>query len=69
MNTAMWEHVLTAQQLETIQGFWNEKRAGPNNIQMVPPQVKTLACGEVGDGALASVDIIVRTIQEIIQEM
>jgi phosphopantothenoylcysteine decarboxylase len=68
MNTAMWEHVLTAQQLATIQGFWNCERA-PNQIKVVPPQVKTLACGEVGDGALASVDIIVRTIQEMIQEM
>jgi phosphopantothenoylcysteine decarboxylase len=68
MNTAMWEHVLTARQLTTIQGFWNCERAA-NRIHCVPPQVKTLACGEIGDGALASVHIIVRTIQEMIQEI
>jgi phosphopantothenoylcysteine decarboxylase len=68
MNTAMWEHELTARQLATIQGFWNSERA-PNRIKVVPPQVKVLACGEVGDGALASVDIIVAAIQETIQQM
>jgi phosphopantothenoylcysteine decarboxylase len=68
MNTAMWEHVLTARQLTTIQGFWNSERA-PNRIKVVSPQVKVLACGEVGDGALASVDIIVTAIQETIKEM
>jgi phosphopantothenoylcysteine decarboxylase len=68
MNTAMWEHELTARQLTTIQGFWNSERA-PNRIKVVPPQVKVLACGEVGDGALASVDIIVAAIQETIQQM
>jgi phosphopantothenoylcysteine decarboxylase len=69
MNTAMWQHVLTAQQLATIQGFWNSKRAPYNRIKICPPQVKALACGEVGDGALASVDVIVETIQEIIEEI
>jgi phosphopantothenoylcysteine decarboxylase len=68
MNTAMWEHVLTARQLTTIQGFWNSERA-PNRIKVVPPQVKVLACGELGDGALASVHIIVAAIQETIEEM
>lgn len=59
MNTAMWQHPLTQTQLATIQSFWNTKRSGDQNeIHVVEPQVKTLACGEVGTGGLASVDDI-----------
>lgn len=70
MNTAMWEHPLTQQQLNTIQGFWNCCRTTTllkNCIRVVAPQVKTLACGEVGDGALASVDTIVGIVKEYLK--
>ena len=72
MNTAMWEHPLTQQQLSTIQGFWNSSKTNTtslmkNCIQVVAPQVKTLACGEVGDGALASVDTIVGAVKECLK--
>lgn len=70
MNTAMWEHPLTQQQLSTIQGFWNSSRTTSllkNCIRVVAPQVKTLACGEVGDGALASVDTIVGAVKEYLK--
>lgn len=63
MNTAMWEHPLTARQLETIQSFWNRKKYPENGIHIMVPQVKELACGEVGTGALASVDDIVQAIK------
>jgi phosphopantothenoylcysteine synthetase/decarboxylase len=78
MNTAMWEHPLTRSQLATIQGFWNVGHGrdgdydgdydgdGDCLIKIAEPQVKTLACGEVGNGALASVDCIVQMSHELL---
>ena len=51
----MWEHPLTTPQLHTIQGFSTKT----NSVTVVAPQVKTLACGETGNGAMASIDTIV----------
>ncbi|KAL7564780.1 hypothetical protein ACA910_021043 [Epithemia clementina (nom. ined.)] len=79
MNTNMWEHPLTQQQLETIQSFFrlveplDDAREGvattstsTNKIKakchIVPPQVKPLACGQVGNGALAQVPDIVEAV-------
>jgi phosphopantothenoylcysteine decarboxylase len=69
MNTAMWQHPLTRQQLDTICGFWNNTECRQCNdektgVSILHPQVKTLACGEVGDGALASVDEILQKVGE-----
>lgn len=80
MNTAMWNHPLTAEHLSTIQGFSNTARsAGPqcignhgdtnalvdtNAVRIIEPQVKTLACGEIGNGALASVDDILQVVSD-----
>jgi len=69
MNTAMWEHPLTRSQLETIQGFWNSERSGDCLIWTAKPQVKALACGEIGTGAMASVDYIVQMSQELIADL
>ena len=84
MNTAMWEHPLTQSQLSTIRSFWNTSRQpqslsslplhdrASNKIRIISPQIKTLACGEVGIGALASVEEILkvadRTNREILGE-
>lgn len=72
MNTAMWEHPLTQTQLSTIQGFWNAARNScgqvggrANMVRIIEPQVKTLACGEIGNGALASVDDILRVVSDV----
>lgn len=64
MNTAMWQHPLTQLQLTTIQSFWNTNNSRRNEIHIVEPQVKTLACGEVGTGALASVDDILEVVEK-----
>jgi phosphopantothenoylcysteine decarboxylase len=64
MNTAMWNHPITLRQLTAIQSFWNVDRTSSNQVKIVAPQVKTLACGEVGDGALASVDEILQIVKE-----
>lgn len=71
MNTAMWEHPLTRPQLQTIQGFFatsstNNNIISNNCITIVEPQVKTLACGENGNGALASVDDILLAVSNIV---
>ena len=72
MNTAMWEHPLTQTQLSTIQSFWNNTRRDPGHrvdnakmIKIIAPQVKTLACGELGNGALAAVNDIVGAVEEV----
>lgn len=62
MNTAMYNNPLTARQMATIQSFWNTEK-NPNGVIRIDPQVKTLACGEVGNGALASVDHIISSVQ------
>ncbi len=62
MNTAMWQHPLTRSQLAAIQSFWADPQT--NGIQIIEPQVKTLACGEVGTGALASVNDIVEVVSK-----
>jgi phosphopantothenoylcysteine synthetase/decarboxylase len=59
MNTAMWDHPLTKQQLCTLVGFWNYLKEPSNRISIIKPISKTLACGEVGNGALANVEDII----------
>ena len=68
MNTAMWEHPLTKTHLETIQGFWNTSRDPNNCIRVVHPQIKRLACGELGNGALASVNDILQQVKQVLNE-
>mmetsp|Transcript_4445 Transcript_4445/g.11676 ORF Transcript_4445/g.11676 Transcript_4445/m.11676 type:complete len:200 (-) Transcript_4445:1293-1892(-) len=66
MNTAMWDHPLTWQQLHAIQGFWNTEHDGRNGVGVITPMTKKLACGEVGQGALASVDTIIQQVRSVI---
>jgi phosphopantothenoylcysteine decarboxylase len=63
MNTAMWQHPLTRLQLCTIRGFWNTTGKDPREgVSIICPQVKKLACGEIGNGALASVEDIMKCV-------
>mmetsp|Transcript_29312 Transcript_29312/g.95534 ORF Transcript_29312/g.95534 Transcript_29312/m.95534 type:complete len:203 (+) Transcript_29312:346-954(+) len=50
MNTLMWESPFTAKHLAVL--------ADELGARVVPPVAKTLACGDVGVGAMASVDDI-----------
>lgn len=63
MNTAMWDHPITQRQLESIRGFWNEHANAENGVIVVSPQVKELACGEVGQGALAATNEILSSLR------
>jgi phosphopantothenoylcysteine decarboxylase len=53
MNTAMWEHPVTARQLAELVRW---------GVRVVPPVSKALACGDVGNGALAPIDSIVAAV-------
>jgi phosphopantothenoylcysteine decarboxylase len=65
MNTGMWQHPVTEQQLQTLISF----APHPSLLTIVQPQVKTLACGETGDGALAPVHDIVEAVAKVRREL
>ena len=49
MNTLMWDHPATEIAINTLKKW---------GVTLVPPVSKTLACGDIGTGAMASVDEI-----------
>mmetsp|Transcript_21916 Transcript_21916/g.37593 ORF Transcript_21916/g.37593 Transcript_21916/m.37593 type:complete len:190 (-) Transcript_21916:38-607(-) len=53
MNTMMWEHPATAQQLDVVRRW---------GVTVIPPVCKTLACGDSGIGAMAEVDTIISAV-------
>lgn len=69
MNTAMYIHPLTQTHIQTIQSFWNNHNhhhhQQQNFIRVIEPIKKELACGEIGSGALATIDSIINQIQRI----
>ncbi|KAK4168107.1 putative Phosphopantothenoylcysteine decarboxylase [Cladorrhinum sp. PSN259] len=75
MNSAMWRHPITAKQIKTLEEDWGVKRSDKDGqeeveevtggwFEVVRPISKTLACGDTGDGAMASAE----TIAEIIKQ-
>jgi len=54
MNTRMWEHPLTRQNLRTLQEL--------PNYTVIEPTSGKLACGEVGDGHLADQETILQAL-------
>jgi phosphopantothenoylcysteine decarboxylase len=73
MNTLMWDHPLTSRHLRQLADDapsdldleslvdWINAHCG--KLHIVPPVSKRLACGDVGVGALASVEEIVAAVQ------
>ncbi|XP_041574423.2 phosphopantothenoylcysteine decarboxylase isoform X2 [Taeniopygia guttata] len=59
MNTAMWEHPITAHQVEQLKGF---------GYTEIPCVVKKLVCGDEGRGAMAEVWTIVERVKRILEE-
>ncbi|XP_072138065.1 phosphopantothenoylcysteine decarboxylase [Mobula birostris] len=59
MNTAMWEHPITATQIQTLKGF---------GYIEVPCIVKKLLCGDEGYGAMAEISTIVEKVQEYLEQ-
>lgn len=77
MNTLMWEHPLTSRHLRQLaadagagqppvpldlDGLVTWVNGACRRLRVVPPQSKTLACGDVGMGAMASVGDIVAAV-------
>lgn len=58
MNSRMWFHPTTAEQINRISGWYGDK------FKMVPPVSRRLACGDTGIGALADIDKIVAALEE-----
>nr|XP_020031471.1 phosphopantothenoylcysteine decarboxylase isoform X2 [Castor canadensis]XP_020031472.1 phosphopantothenoylcysteine decarboxylase isoform X2 [Castor canadensis]XP_020031473.1 phosphopantothenoylcysteine decarboxylase isoform X2 [Castor canadensis] len=57
MNTAMWEHPLTAQQVNQLKAF---------GYVEIPCVAKKLVCGDQGLGAMAEVETIVDKVKEVL---
>ncbi|KAI0134015.1 flavoprotein [Xylariales sp. AK1849] len=65
MNTAMWRHPITSKQIHVLEE-WGVGKDGEGDgwFEILYPQKKTLACGDVGDGAMMEWTEIVRVIQD-----
>ncbi|XP_062998255.1 phosphopantothenoylcysteine decarboxylase [Elgaria multicarinata webbii] len=57
MNTAMWEHPITSEQVQRLKGF---------GYTEIPCIVKKLICGDEGLGAMAEVPTIVEKVKAIL---
>jgi phosphopantothenoylcysteine decarboxylase len=60
MNTLMWEHPYTARHFKELETF--------SNVQVIPPISKELACGDIGVGAMASVESIIIRVNATLAE-
>ncbi|KAL3424336.1 thymidylate synthase [Phlyctema vagabunda] len=66
MNTAMWRHPITARQISVLENDWgvdSSQNKGRGWFQVVRPQEKELACGDVGDGAMREWSEIVKILE------
>lgn len=61
MNTAMWNHPVTAKHMTTLEGEWNVRNGGW--IEVMRPMEKELACGDTGSGAMKDWKEIVEAIE------
>ncbi|PHH92692.1 hypothetical protein CDD83_5929 [Cordyceps sp. RAO-2017] len=60
MNTAMWRHPVTAAHLRTLEQDWG---GDDGWVEVLQPVSKTLACNDVGDGAMVDWQEIVAVIE------
>ncbi|XP_053320739.1 phosphopantothenoylcysteine decarboxylase [Spea bombifrons] len=59
MNTAMWNHPITKQQIAQLHGF---------GYTEIPCIAKQLVCGDEGLGAMAEVDTILNKVKQVLSE-
>ncbi|PYI10388.1 flavo protein [Aspergillus sclerotiicarbonarius CBS 121057] len=67
MNTAMWNHPITAKQLATLKDEWGVN--ADNNegwVSVLHPIEKSLACGDTGNGAMLDWNVIVGIVEQYI---
>ena len=65
MNTMMWESPFTQKHLETLVELGGGTMDDQKRVQIIGPVEKTLACGDVGNGAMASPTDIARLVRRI----
>lgn len=63
MNTAMWKHPVTMRHIKMLED-WDINKRPDGWIKLLRPIKKELACGDVGDGAMAEWSTIVSVIEE-----
>ena len=67
MNTAMWLHPITAQQVRVLEKDWGIREVDDNVQQgwfeVLRPIEKTLACGDTGSGAMREWTDVVQIIK------
>lgn len=67
MNTAMWRQPITARQIRVLEEEWGVREGLPGDeegwFEVLRPQEKELACGDVGDGAMQAWENIVKVIE------
>lgn len=64
----MWLHPITAKQIRVLSDDWGVEEAKDGSIEsgwfeVLRPQEKSLACGDVGDGAMKEWTEVVKIIQ------
>jgi len=59
MNTAMYENAITQSNIEKLKSF---------GFQFVEPKESLLACGDLGKGALADVEVIIQEIKKRLED-
>ena len=65
MNTMMWESPFTQKHLSTLVELGGGTMDNQKRVQIIGPVEKTLACGDVGNGAMASPTDIARLVRRI----
>ena len=63
MNTAMWKHPTTQKQIKVLEQDWGVKGDREGWVEVLRPVEKTLACGDIGDGAMVDWRAIVKVIE------
>lgn len=63
MNTAMWRHPITKKQTKILEIEWGVDGTQDGWVEVLRPIEKTLACGDVGDGAMREWSEIVSVIE------
>jgi phosphopantothenoylcysteine decarboxylase len=66
MNSSMWAHPITAKQIRLLEEEWGVNGVTPDEgwFEVLRPQVKTLACGDHGQGGMCDWQEIVAVIKE-----
>ena len=63
MNVAMWKHPITKKQIDVLEKQWGVNGDPEGWVEVLRPIEKTLACGDVGDGAMHDWRDIVKVIE------